>query len=545
MKTAQWLGLLALVTVSWLLGGCAHTQPTTVVAAPPPGPPAASVGPAATANPPVSPAAAEVVRLAEAGTSDDVIVAYVQDSSAPFALTADQILYLRDIGVSSPVITAMLSRDATLRSQGITAPVAPAPAPVAVEAPLVPQTPAEYVSSPPPEVSYFYDELSPYGTWVQLDGAGWCWQPRAVVLDHGWRPYCDSGHWVYTDVGWFWQSDYSWGWAPFHYGRWWLDARCGWVWAPDRVWGPAWVTWRYEGDHCGWAPLPPHADFDMRLGYRFNGAPVAATFDFGLAPAHFTFVALKDFQSHDFAHHRMSSVEVTRIYNRTTVINNYEVRNNVVINTGIKVDRVTAATHAPIHPVALREVSSRSAALAASRGPARTELAVYRPPLRPAARTEHMVAQKVDQRHPIQHGAALAFDSRRSTPGNSAPGPGYGVAQRPASSARASYPTPKALAQGPAKTVRPAPSTTPARSYQSLPTTNPRSNDGSRWRSVPQTAAPARGQYYPKEYDQSSSAGHAPRQQPNARPANSRGQSFHNSRSEKPGSSQGGKNNER
>ena len=93
-------------------------------------------------------------------------------------------------------------------------------------------------------MSYFYNNLSPYGTWVSLEGYGWCWQPRAVVISHGWRPYCDGGHWVYTDAGWFWQSDYSWGWAPFHYGRWYQHPRCGWVWTPDRVWGPAWVTWR-------------------------------------------------------------------------------------------------------------------------------------------------------------------------------------------------------------------------------------------------------------------------------------------------------------
>ena len=31
----------------------------------------------------------------------------------------------------------------------------------------------------------------------------------------------------------------------------------GWCWAPDTVWGPSWVTWRYSGDYCGWAPLPP------------------------------------------------------------------------------------------------------------------------------------------------------------------------------------------------------------------------------------------------------------------------------------------------
>src|SRR5437899_3110195 len=90
-------------------------------------------------------------------------------------------------------------------------------------------------------------------------GVGWCWQPRVVLINHGWRPYCDGGHWLNSDCGWYWQSDYSWGWAPFHYGRWQLHNRCGWVWVPDTAWAPSWVVWRTAGDFCGWAPVPPHA----------------------------------------------------------------------------------------------------------------------------------------------------------------------------------------------------------------------------------------------------------------------------------------------
>ena len=152
-----------------------------------------------------------------------------------------------------------------------------------------------YVGSPPPDVTYFYDSLAPYGTWVQLDGYGWCWQPTAVVVTPGWRPYCNGGYWVYSDYGWYWQSTYSWGWAPFHYGRWHLHARCGWVWLPDRVWGPAWVTWRTGGDYCGWAPLPPYAVFDVHHGWRYNGVSVSAGFGFGLGSDAFLFVSFNNF----------------------------------------------------------------------------------------------------------------------------------------------------------------------------------------------------------------------------------------------------------
>jgi hypothetical protein len=304
-------------------------------------------------------------------------------------------------------------------------------------------------------VNYFYDNLSPYGSWVQLDGVGWCWQPRVVVVNRAWRPYCDSGHWVYTDAGWFWQSDYSWGWAPFHYGRWHLHERCGWVWLPDREWGPAWVTWRTEGEHCGWAPLPPHAEFDLRFGYRFNGVHVGINFDFGLRPDHFTFIALRDFHDHDFAHRRLPPTEVTKIYNHTTIINNYVVQNNTIVNQGIKVDRVQAATHTEFRKVAIRDVPAGSPAAANPRSSAKRESVVYRPQLKAPVKPENMVAQKVDDRHPVIQHAPIAPSGpdrpavARTTPTPSTTGnrPPQGqtprIVTRPAVDPAPAYPRPQ------------------------------------------------------------------------------------------------------
>ena len=66
----------------------------------------------------------------------------------------------------------------------------------------------------------FYDNLSPYGTWIDYREYGHVWTPN---VDGDFRPYDTNGHWVYSDEGWAWASDYSWGWAPFHYGRWLYD----------------------------------------------------------------------------------------------------------------------------------------------------------------------------------------------------------------------------------------------------------------------------------------------------------------------------------
>jgi hypothetical protein len=116
-------------------------------------------------------------------------------------------------------------------------------------------------------VSYFYDDLSPYGRWIDYSPYGWCWTPYDV--SPGWRPYT-AGSWVYTEFGWTWASSEPWGWAAYHYGRWQFDPAYGWLWIPGAEWGPAWVAWHYGDDWVGWAPLPPSASWDAAVGLRFG-----------------------------------------------------------------------------------------------------------------------------------------------------------------------------------------------------------------------------------------------------------------------------------
>ena len=100
----------------------------------------------------------------------------------------------------------------------------------------------------------FYDELSPYGTWVYNPDYGSVWVPN---LNQQFYPYGSNGYWVFTEEGWTWVSLYLWGWAPFHYGRWFYDPFYRWVWVPGYQWGCAWVSWRqYEG-YYGWTPIAP------------------------------------------------------------------------------------------------------------------------------------------------------------------------------------------------------------------------------------------------------------------------------------------------
>ena len=86
-------------------------------------------------------------------------------------------------------------------------------------------------------VSTFEPALSPYGEWVYAENVGRVWRPAVNVVGEDFEPYQSGGHWVYSDEGWMFESDYDWGWAPFHYGRWYREPRFGWVWAPATLAG--------------------------------------------------------------------------------------------------------------------------------------------------------------------------------------------------------------------------------------------------------------------------------------------------------------------
>ena len=109
----------------------------------------------------------------------------------------------------------------------------------------------------------FYDDLSPHGYWVDNRDYGNVWVPN---VSPGFTPYATNGHWVFTNAGWTWFSDYPWGWAPFHYGRWYNDPFYGPMWVPGNEWGPGWVTWRSSAGYYGWAPIRPGISINyMRL----------------------------------------------------------------------------------------------------------------------------------------------------------------------------------------------------------------------------------------------------------------------------------------
>lgn len=174
---------------------------------------------------------------------------------------------------------------------------------------------------------------------------GRCWHPTGVTVE--WRPYCD-GQWVWTDCGWYWQSDEPWAWACYHYGRWASDSDFGWVWVPDIEWAPAWVYWRTGGGFIGWAPCPPAG--------------------FTIEPRFFAFVDVGRF--HDHVRPRTVIVNDTAIINKTTVINNisHETRTiaggprEVVVNEGPGVEVVQRATGKRVRVVPIQYAARRTSA---------------------------------------------------------------------------------------------------------------------------------------------------------------------------------------
>lgn len=115
----------------------------------------------------------------------------------------------------------------------------------------------------------FYDQLSPYGQWIEYKNYGYVWVPETNA-DVNFAPYSNNGHWESTVYGWTWISDYSWGWAVFHYGRWSFNDSFGWFWVPDSEWGPAWVNWREADGYYGWSPMAPDMNVYISLNMDYN-----------------------------------------------------------------------------------------------------------------------------------------------------------------------------------------------------------------------------------------------------------------------------------
>ena len=402
-----------------------------------------SIPQSAPKSPPDLPAPAQdVIRLSQTAVDPSVVLSFIESIPTPFSLNADQIIYLSDLGLGTPVINGLLKKAnnppsagavqqvfvqgvAPTLHQGIPAtpqepasdpgagnviltnylastggglpngipgaPLPAAPAPVYGEpqpGPALP--PAQPVAASQP-VTYntFYESLSPYGSWVQVQPYGWCWQPTVVNLAPTWRPYCDGGQWLWTDQGWYWHSTYSWGWAPFHYGRWHRSNSVGWVWAPGTDWAPAWVSWRYNDAHCGWAPLPPECRWSAGVGFSWFSGSTRVSVGFGIWDDCWYATSWNRFCDPYPSRWRMDRRNIAGFVrnsrnavggdNSVNIVGN---DNTVIINNGIPRDQVQRHTRDEIRKYAVNDAPNPERAaqrVAANSASPRPEVAAFRP----------------------------------------------------------------------------------------------------------------------------------------------------------------------
>lgn len=144
---------------------------------------------------------ADILKLSRAKVSDDVTVAFIQNGGQRFGLTANEIVYLRQQGVSDRVVAAMLNQQAQTATA---APPPPAAAPVAdvtasapqfiappAATPIVETAPVSmYVVSGAPAYYPVYDPwpygYDPWPYWSPVLSFGFYW---------GWSDYDDDCHW--------------------------------------------------------------------------------------------------------------------------------------------------------------------------------------------------------------------------------------------------------------------------------------------------------------------------------------------------------------
>jgi hypothetical protein len=195
------------------------------------------------------------------------------------------------------------------------------------------------------KISYqeFYDNLSPYGTWIDYPIYGHVWSPR---VEGDFRPYATDGNWVYSDEGWAWVSNYSWGWAPFHYGRWFYDDNYGWLWVPGYDWSPAWVTWGIVDNYYCWAPIMP----DVNVGIQF-----------GLWMPHefyWNFVGRDHIYDRNISNVMEQHEHIHNVVNRISIMNNFNTTrvHKLFYSRGPEVNDVQKYTNQRINPMSIREV---------------------------------------------------------------------------------------------------------------------------------------------------------------------------------------------
>jgi hypothetical protein len=144
----------------------------------------------------------------------------------------------------------------------------------------------QYVSTP--SYTAGFADLYSYGSWYNIPGYGFGWQPFGVGM--GWCPFgYGLGNWMWdASMGWNFIGFAPWGWLPYHYGGWVFSPMYGWVWLPSGFgygptpYRPVTGVWVHNGHSVGLVPIHPldaHGKTPINLShgiYAVNGNAVAS-----------------------------------------------------------------------------------------------------------------------------------------------------------------------------------------------------------------------------------------------------------------------------
>jgi hypothetical protein len=213
------------------------------------------------------------------------------------------------------------------------------------------------------ELALFFDELVPYGNWVEYKQYGPVWYPTKEVAA-SWRPYL-NGRWVPSAKGWVFETAEPWGWATYHFGNWMATQEYGWVWVPGSTWYASTATWRKSKRAIGWAPVPPPNYEPEPAFVPVGGFPADTPAQEQLIPAMYVFAEGPAFiqgtdQPYDQEYSYINSGgvvaqdQVEEMFPTTELVSNFvsQVLNpEAVANWGPPLDEVSEVTGA--NPMAL------------------------------------------------------------------------------------------------------------------------------------------------------------------------------------------------
>lgn len=232
----------------------------------------------------------------------------------------------------------------------------------------------------------FYDQLSPYGQWVNYTGYGYVWIPDvSMVADF--TPYSTNGYWANTTYGWTWISNYNWGWAPFHYGRWNFDNSFGWYWIPDYEWGPAWVHWIHADGYYGWTPMAPGISVNFVFNRRYDRYN-----------DHWSFVRDRDLGRSDLNRYYINRSEHERIIRNSTEINRTYIDNKrrSTYVSGPDREAVQRASGRTIEPYTIKE-NNRPGQEIRNR-----QIQIYRPQINRSKNTRETAPARIIDRNDVR-----------------------------------------------------------------------------------------------------------------------------------------------